>query len=77
MKFYNPFKWHVWQSPDTSYWYIRKWYWSYWVYLNVDDLYYIYSTPYLVKEYCKYTCKQDCKNALSMFLYQQEQRNTI
>lgn len=24
MKFFNKFKWHTWQSPDTGYWYVRK-----------------------------------------------------
>jgi hypothetical protein len=78
MKFYNPFKWHVWQSPNTSYWYIRKFNFLFeWVYLEPKYPTYEHVTPSLIKKYCKYICKQDCENALSIFLYQEEQRNTI
>lgn len=68
MKFYNPFKWHVWQSPNTGYWYVRAWCFNSWNYLDskLDDDWWSNNA---VRKYCRFTSEVQAMTRLAHYRY--------
>lgn len=66
MKFYNPFKWYIWQSPKTGKWYIRRWELIRWVYLD-NSLVYSWSSIPDVLVFCRHNTKKQAEEYLTKY----------
>lgn len=66
MKFFKEFKWHVWQSPSTGKWYVRKRILFSYIYLSKSG--FTFRSENLVVKHCANHSLQEALDTLNKFV---------
>lgn len=61
MKLYNPFRWHITKAGDL--YFVRKWEFIMWCYLDADDMEFTWSSAYRDK-HCAFYSLDEARKAL-------------